>query len=284
MDEAGLRFTPIWPFSPGSVYEIYWRDKLVEKVLIPVREFERPTLRVFPSADTLPENLLKIYFVFSKQMQEGSSGRYIRILNEDNDTLENILLELKPELWNADHTMLTIWIDPGRIKRDLLLNKELGKPLESNSNYTLVVSPGWRDVDGMALTEPYTKNFFTVSPDRQKPDLKNWSIVKPTVKTKDPLSVKFPEAMDYALGIRGIDIHLGSKQLTGTIVLGEDEHKWSFTPDNDWIAGRYKITISPQVEDLAGNNLERLFDNDLLDETSATERRSEEFFIDFEIH
>ena len=40
-------------------------------------------------------------------------------------------LDLQPELWNAEGTVLTLWLDPGRIKRDLIPNKELGIPLKA---------------------------------------------------------------------------------------------------------------------------------------------------------
>ena len=37
--------------------------------------------------------------------------------------MKSIFLELENELWNPEHTQLTLWLDPGRIKRDLIPNQ-----------------------------------------------------------------------------------------------------------------------------------------------------------------
>jgi hypothetical protein len=41
------------------------------------------------------------------------------------------------------------------------------------------------------------------------------------------------------------------------------EEKVNFTPAKPWSAGTYKLQIETRLEDLAGNNLGRLFDRDL---------------------
>jgi len=281
--DRGLKFTPMWPLSPGVPYQLYWRNELIDTITVTIRNDVPPTVRIFPTADTLPENLLKIYFLFSKPMREGISGKYIRMLDDKNDTLQNILLELKPELWNADHTMLTVWIDPGRIKRDLLLNKELGKPLASGNTYSIILLPGWKDSDGIPMSTLFRKNFITTEADRKKPKIENWSFIKPDDDTTNPLHIYFPEPMDYALAIRGIDIYLGNNKVSGIERLSNGERIWSFTPNEAWVKGVYQIKIQTLVEDLAGNNLERLFDNDLNQGVSALETQGVNHHLDFEI-
>ena len=77
----------------------------------------------------MPENLLKIYLRFSHPMREGQSDKYISLIKNGKDTLPDVFLNLQPELWNEDRTVLTVWLDPGRIKRDLQPNLKLGNPL-----------------------------------------------------------------------------------------------------------------------------------------------------------
>ena len=55
-------------------------------------------------------------------MEEGRSTRYVVLVKEGVDTLKGTFLDLQPELWNDDATELTLWLDPGRIKLDLIPN------------------------------------------------------------------------------------------------------------------------------------------------------------------
>ena len=84
-------------------------------------------MAIYPTQDTVPENLLKIYLQFSKPMREGQALRHIELLKNNRDTLPGVFLDLQPELWNVDRTTLTVWLDPGRIKRDLQPNGPIGK-------------------------------------------------------------------------------------------------------------------------------------------------------------
>ena len=63
-------------------------------------------------------------------MQEGQALENITVIKNGKDTIPSIFLDLQPELWNKERTILTLWLDPGRIKRDLQPNKKLGLPLE----------------------------------------------------------------------------------------------------------------------------------------------------------
>jgi hypothetical protein len=39
--------------------------------------------------------------------------------------------------------------------------------------------------------------------------------------------------------------------------------EWRFTPEQPWKPGEHRITIDPELEDLAGNNLRKPFEVDL---------------------
>ena len=46
----------------------------------------------------------------------------------------------------------------------------------------------------------------------------------------------------------------------GKVRVDQQEKAWHWFPDGPWRTGRYIIRVSTDVEDLAGNNLQRLFD------------------------
>ena len=70
--EGGIGFFPVLPFTAGLKYEIYSNEKRIGILSIPVKDTSDATFvrAVYPTADTLPENLLTFYIDFSKPMQE----------------------------------------------------------------------------------------------------------------------------------------------------------------------------------------------------------------------
>jgi hypothetical protein len=68
-------------------------------------------------------------------MMESRSAGFIKLVKNGTDTLHDAFLDLQPELWNEDRTVITLWLDPGRIKRDLQPNLKLGAPLQQSEKY-----------------------------------------------------------------------------------------------------------------------------------------------------
>jgi hypothetical protein len=69
--------------------------------------------------------------------------------------------------------------------------------------------------------------------------------------------------MDYLVARNAIHIlDKNKKEVEGTykVIYGEDQI--AFTPDSAWVKGEYYLQAEGRLEDLAGNNLDRLFDND----------------------
>ena len=62
-------FKSLVPLSAGMSYEIYFKNNLLDRVTVPSNDSGKaPNLvAIYPSADTLPENLLKMYFQFSPE-------------------------------------------------------------------------------------------------------------------------------------------------------------------------------------------------------------------------
>src|SRR5688572_22539875 len=178
-------FEPIIPFTKGLRYEVLLDDSLLSEILIPIGNFKPPALlSIYPSQDTLPENLLKMYFEFSEPMVEGSSLQHLTLIRNDRDTMRATFLDLHPELWNSDGTVLTLWIDPGRIKRDLIPNKELGVPLKQGERYTLHLNKSWQSKNGVPLAKNYAKTFVTIHRDEESPDPQSWKVSVPSSNDK----------------------------------------------------------------------------------------------------
>lgn len=279
----GIRFNPYWAFTPGLTYNIIWNDTVVSDFSIPASGNAPAGVTIYPRADILPENLLKVYLRFSRPMSEGQSHRYVRVLDDLGDTLRGVFLNLSPELWNEERTLLTLWLDPGRIKRELLLNRELGKPLEEGRHYEIVILPGWRDHQGVGIARHFTKRFAATAPDRSSPDTDAWKVSAPKAGGKEPLEVVFDEMIDYALALNAIHVYSDTQEIEGNIVVADNESRWQFTPVSQWEIGRYRLIIENRLEDLAGNNLDRLFDSDLEQHESAVTMKKGDYYLAFSI-
>lgn len=260
-----LLFTPAIPFTHGLKYDVIVDEKKVAGIDVPLVSDGNPPaiVNVYPSADTLPENLLKIYIVFNKSMQEGHSLQHLTIIKNDRDTLRDVFADLQLELWNEDRTVLAVWLDPGRIKRDLQPNLKMGPPLVAGNHYKLIISRDWPDVDGNMLKTSFEKNFVAVSRDEHSPAVNSWMIKEP-VSANDKLEVGFLEPLDYILIKSAIFIVDENKNdVKGSIYVNEDERGFTFKPSSPWKKGTYTIESESRLEDLAGNNLNRPFDKDL---------------------
>lgn len=265
-ENDGVVFQPLVPFTRGLHYEIRVKNKLIANFQIPQADpANAPVLsKIFPSPDTLPENLLKIYLHFSHPMREGQSGKYVVLVKNKTDTIPGAFLDLQPELWNENRTILTLWLDPGRIKRDLRPNQLLGAPLHKNTAYHIAVSSEWQDQIGGKLSKDYVKNFVTTLRDSQSPVPALWKTSQPASGTNQPFKIDFRESMDHSLLTETLSIQKENGiDVGGKWQIGPDEKSVLFIPGQPWKSGKYKLHIEPRLEDLAGNNLMRPFDRDI---------------------
>jgi hypothetical protein len=283
VEANALRFEPQFPLEPGLTYRAVFRpDQLpgankaapiTSVYQSPMRSAAPATLvsRVYPSADTLPENLLKFYVHFTGPMSRGNIYDHIRLRDENGKDVELPFLEIDEELWDATTTRLTLIIDPGRIKRGVRPLEEIGPALEAGKSYTLAIGREWRDGAGNPLKENFQKAFKVAAPDREPPDPARWKVEAPRADSREPLAVVFPEPMDHALSLRLIRVAGDQGGIApGKVSLEEQERRWTFTPDNVWRRGRYQLIIHTTLEDLAGNNIGKPFEVDLFE---GVERR-----------
>jgi Bacterial Ig-like domain len=274
-EEEVIFFEPLVPFTRGLRYHLLINDSLLTEIEIPIEKMtDLPDIvSVYPSSDTVPENLLKIYIRFSKSMRAGQALKYISLLNENGDTIKNAFLDIQPELWNKDQTMLTAWLDPGRIKRDLQPNKKWGAPLQASKKYTFTVSNQWRDQNGVTISKPYSRQWVTIFRDDKVPDPEDWELIVPQTATTKPVQVRLTESMDYALLSEVLYItDDNNENVVCSIEVRQEEKIVEFTPYKPWSTGQYSLNIESRLEDLAGNNLNRPFDRDITRENRSQKK------------
>ncbi len=267
IDDSGIVLKPLIVFSPGSRYQVVFQGQVISDLSIPANQLVQAPIidAIYPSADTLPENLLKLYLKFSRPMRQGVSEKYLTMLDSNGDTLRDIFLNLNTELWDEDGKQLTIWLNPGRIKRGLQPNENEGSPLRSGSLYTFSIAGEWADIRGNKLGKAYSKRFTARVKDIHSPKPGLWKLDIPTAASAEPITINFNESLDYSLlGNTIILITTDGEQIGKKMVVKNNEKSLLIYPENKWPAGEYYLKTDTRLEDLAGNNLNRLFDRDIL--------------------
>ncbi len=220
--------------------------------------------QVYPSASELPENLLKFYIHFSAPMSRGEAYERIHLLDAAGKEIDGPFLELGEELWDPKQTRFTLFFDPGRIKRGLKPREEIGPALEEGKSYTLVIDKAWLDAQGNPLKEPYRKTFKVGPPKDTPPNPKEWTLTPGKAETCEPLTVRFPDPMDHAMLVRVLRVtDAAGQDVAGELVISQQETSWRFSPRQPWKPGKYKLVFPADLEDLAGNSIDRPFEVDV---------------------
>jgi len=266
-------FHPRFPLVAGLTYNVRFDGSrldpagtVIETTVTLPAKTTAPTVvaQVYPTAGELPANQLKFYLEFSAPMSFGDAYRHIRLLDEDGREVPRAFLQTAHELWDARRQRFTLILDPGRIKRGLRSNVENGAPLREGSAYRLAIEADWRDGEGHPLREPFEKRFRVIAADRTAPDSARWRLKAPAADTTEPLELAMNEPLDRALLEEMLVVLDGrGEPLEGQITITAAETRWSFRPQRPWRRGGYAVRVSAKLEDRAGNNLQRLFDEDV---------------------
>jgi hypothetical protein len=267
VEKGVLTFRPRFPLSPGVSYQAVFHPPAggpavqadLKAASAPASASPRTHVSgVYPSSNVLPENQLKMYVYFSAPMQRGDVWPKIHLTDEAGKPAYLPFVELEQELWDRSQQRLTMLFDPGRIKRGVKPNVDMGPVLEAGKRYTLVIDVDLKDAHGAPLEAPFRKEFTAGLPERRGIDPKQWKITEPKQGTTDPLAVDFGRPLDYAL-LQDVFEVTGVK---GTAAISRDETEWRFTPSRPWTAGAHALVVDMALEDLAGNRIGRPFDVD----------------------
>ncbi|MEM9335423.1 MAG: hypothetical protein AAGA33_11280 [Pseudomonadota bacterium] len=225
---------------------------------------EAADVDIYPTANVLPDNLLRFYVYFPRQMSGQVGASDLMLLDADGEPVTNALLATTYELWSPDRRRLTVLLDPGRVKTGLYANDTLGRPLINGRRYTIQVPGDLSDSAGCLLGTTTTHSFTAGPTDKATPAPSTWQLKVPRAGSKDALQVDLGSPHDHlsmAYRIRVID-HNGAL-VAGRISLSDNEHVWQFMPRDDWSHSSYRISVDPRLEDLAGNRPGVRFDRDI---------------------
>jgi hypothetical protein len=278
-----LTFIPRFPLSAGATYRASLKAAGSITSLdyaIPMLAAKAPprVVKIYPSADILPANLLRIYIYFDRPMRGGNElFQHLAILDEQGkEVAEPWLID---EIWDEANNCLILFIHPGRIKHGVELRESMGPVLHEKRSYTLIVRGAWTDLEGNKLGPDMRKKFRTTDEDRTRIELSAWKLTAPPAGTRDAVVLSLPKSIDYRSLQSGLTVvNAKGQTVAGTSAIDQDETRWRFTPRQPWQTGHYRVSVSADLEDVAGNTVTRPFDRDLL----TPEWRAQKLQLDFE--
>ena len=274
LNEDEVRFIPTFPFDSDVKYRVIFDAKplgfllteeplMLEFLIRSDKEAAALTevTHVYPSCDLLPENLLRFYVCFSNSMQQGRALDEISLLDSKGQPVPDALYRPPVELWDRTIRHLTVLLDPGRLKRWVGPNIELGPPLKAGQMYTLEIGSGMIDLTGRPLRELFHKHFLVGDPVRERISLESWELLPPATGSRQALVLLFRSPLDWGLLRQRITVRsAGGSVIAGHVVVDQCEKRWNFTPTSPWLLGVYQICVGSGLEDVCGNTITAAFD------------------------
>ena len=270
-----VTFTPLYPFDPGRAYRV----RVDPSKLGPPRSTEilssivklaaaatKPAAEVaaiYPSISVVPENLLRMYVEFSAPMGSRKAAEFVRLLDRTSgsDTVvDEAFLPVEADFWSPDHKRYTLFLDPGRVKRGILPNRERGRPLRAGHAYALAISAEWPDENGQPLKTAFRHEFTAGPAVASGIDASAWRVTPPAPGSSDRLVVEFDRALDHAVAARALGVERDGITVDGTATVEPGDTRWVFVPRAAWAPGVYRLTVLPFLEDPQGNQVGRAFE------------------------
>ena len=204
----------------------------------------RPSVQVYPSGPTVPENLLRIELRFSEPLRTPLRIEQVHLADSNGVEIKDAFLDLP--LPSPDGRRLTILFDPSRVKTGVGANLVLGRALHAGESVTLTI-------DHPALAKPIRKTWLVTAFDAESPQPALWTFDAPRMGSRTPLVLHLDKPISSTaedlIAIRGSD----GQRLSGNAHLENGETVWRFVPARPWRAGSYAVVTHPDLEDAAGN-------------------------------
>ncbi|MEM6342092.1 MAG: hypothetical protein AAF729_13165, partial [Pseudomonadota bacterium] len=112
---------------------------------------EHGAVDIYPTAELLPENLLRIYVYYPRPMGADQGFDHVRVLDSAGAPVSGVFLAGREDLWSPDRRRLTLLLDPGRVKTGLVANETLGRAFVPGQSYAFEVSGDALDAFGCPL-------------------------------------------------------------------------------------------------------------------------------------
>ena len=287
VSDTALELRPMFPLDPGRAYVVRLDPAalaptrgatpgaapLRTTLALPARAIGERTrvVRVLPSAEIVPENLLRLYIEFSAPMSHDPALDRVRLLDARGREVPAAFLPLDGNFWSPDRRRYTLFLDPGRVKTGILPNEQMGRPLIAGRRYTLRIDSAWRDGRGAPLAAPFEHPLRAGPPELEPIRLATWRVEAPTAGSRDPLVVRFPRPLDHGLLGRALGVEgAAGASMEGTVEIAPGERAWRFTPSRAWTAGTHRLVVLSILEDVAGNRVNRRFEADRFDRVDST--------------
>lgn len=261
-------FHPAFPLSPGLRYDVHSGARCRSTFVVgsdvrtssPAR-----ALALYPTADSLPENILRFYIYFSKPMAEGRFLEFVRLTRESTQQdLTGVFFDSVYELWSSDRRRLTVLVDPGRVKTGLRAHAQQGRAFRAGETYTLGVRAGWPTLDGQRLEEEARWSFRVAPEERSAVDPSSWQLEPISSAPRARLRLRFSRPMDHVSVAHFIAVVSPcGVRLSGRWRLEEGDRVAEWTPASPWAGALrdHRLRVVGRLEDVAGNNLNAAFDH-----------------------
>jgi hypothetical protein len=204
----------------------------------------QPSVVVYPSGTTVPENLLRIELRFSTPLRTSLGIDQVKLFGVNGVEIRDAFLDLP--LPSPDGKRVMILFNPSRVKSGVGANLVLGRAIHVGDRITLVV-------DFPAPSKPVRKNWQVTAFDAKSPQPARWTFEPPHLGGRSALVLHLDKPISSStedlIAIRDPD----GGRLAGNTCLENGETVWRFLPARPWRAGNYAVVTHPDLEDQAGN-------------------------------
>lgn len=213
-------------------------------------------VRVFPSSETLPENLLRVHLYFDEPPCVDSISRAVRLFDQADGEVIHPFLDLPEGLWDPAGTRLTLVLHPARIKSGLAAREVMGPAVRRGRTYRLEIDLGLLAGEKASGRFVHPHDFDVGDPlvDVIRPTA--WSVIPAPAGALAPLRIAFDRTMDRL----GLEDGFAIKGPDGEVIafdlsVGPGERDVRLTPQRPWRGGPHQLWMSPDLEDVAGNRI-----------------------------
>jgi hypothetical protein len=203
-----------------------------------------PSVEVYPSGPSVPENLLRIELRFSAPLNPPLNLHDLKLEDAKGGEIKDPFLDLL--LPGRDDKRITILFDPARVKTGIGANLALGRALHAGERVTLVITHP-------EFARPVRKSWRVTAFDGHPPQPARWTFASPRAGSRSPLVIHLDKPIsstaENMIAIRGPE----GERVSGDECLTNGETEWRFTPSRPWKTGTYAVVTHPDLEDVAGN-------------------------------
>ncbi len=271
-----VSFTPRFPFVPGRAYRVVFdparmpipreTPPVTATINLPAIATSPTTtvVAVYPASEVVPENLLRMYIEFSAPMGSSGAREFVRLIDRSGpkeEVVEGAFLPVEADFWSPDHRRYTLFLDPGRVKQDILPNRQSGRPLKAGRPYALAIDAAWTDANRQPLASAFRHEFRAGPIVDSAITLLDWKLTPPGAGTSDAVVVSFPRALDHGVVSRALGVETSEgHSVPGSSHLEAGDTRWVFTPNVRWKAGEHHLVAFSFLEDPQGNRINRPFE------------------------